>query len=103
MTEEELAPANSEAMPLASLSDDEIISHVTEMLYRAVSLFEDENEALRDIVQKLVRLSGYQLDDPYDDEHDREAELTEALHGIRDDIKRGDVEHALLLIHYELG
>ena len=42
------------------------------------------------------------LDDPYD-ALDDQPDLDAILRAIRDELKRGDVEHALLLIHYEIG
>ena len=41
-------------------------------------------------------------DDPYD-ALDDQPDLDGILRGIRDELKRGDVEHASLLIHYEIG
>jgi hypothetical protein len=55
------------------------------------------------VVRKIMGDLAYVLavDDPYDDHDD--TDWPELLRDIRADLKAGDTEHALLLIHYQLG
>ncbi|TGQ41179.1 hypothetical protein [Mesorhizobium sp. M00.F.Ca.ET.216.01.1.1] len=55
------------------------------------------------VMREIVRDLAYELviDDPYDQDDD--TDWPSLLRDIRADLKASDIEHALLLIHYELG
>lgn len=70
--------------------------------------FEDDTLWQERILRRFVFevTSALYLDDPYDtvDEVRAQGELLDTvLRQIRSDLKKGDIEHAQLLIHYELG
>lgn len=72
------------------------------MLAAAIDEIPDpvQNRAMRGAVADICNEAG--LNDPYD-ELDDQPDHDAILRAIRDELKRGDLEHALLRIHYELG
>jgi hypothetical protein len=91
--------------PDAPVSKSEIIDRSARMLVEAIDLFADPDAALRKIIT-ATWFNCDAIDNPYDtiDElEDETKRLNNVLRDIRVSIRKSDLEHALLLIHYETG